>query len=95
MDLRVRTNRWSLRHFGVGWWRMVVQKGWCAYPSIYKFLQRCVAIPTGFCNMRVAGYVRVSTEQQLDEGSHGKQRLRLEAWTDRDGHDTDIYCLVE
>jgi len=41
--------------------------------------------------MRVAGYVRVSTEQQRDEGSHENQRQRLREWADREGHDIDIY----
>ena len=41
--------------------------------------------------MRVAGYIRVSTEQQRDEGSHHNQRERLESWADREGHDIDIY----
>lgn len=41
--------------------------------------------------MNVAGYVRVSTEQQRDEGSHENQRDRLESWAEREGHDIDIY----
>ena len=41
--------------------------------------------------MHVAGYVRVSTEQQRDEGSHENQRGRLEGWADREGHTIDIY----
>lgn len=41
--------------------------------------------------MNVAGYVRVSTEQQRDEGSHENQRQRLREWADREGHDIDIY----
>jgi DNA invertase Pin-like site-specific DNA recombinase len=41
--------------------------------------------------MNVAGYVRVSTEQQREEGSHENQRQRLEEWADREGHDIDIY----
>jgi len=41
--------------------------------------------------MNVAGYVRVSTEQQRDEGSHENQRAKLEAWADRQGHDLDIF----
>lgn len=41
--------------------------------------------------MNVAGYVRVSTEQQRDEGSHDNQRERLEQWAEREDHDIDIY----
>lgn len=41
--------------------------------------------------MHVAGYVRVSTEQQREEGSHERQRERLEEWADREGHSIDIY----
>jgi DNA invertase Pin-like site-specific DNA recombinase len=41
--------------------------------------------------MHVAGYVRVSTEQQRDEGSHENQRDRLTDWADREGHTIDIY----
>jgi DNA invertase Pin-like site-specific DNA recombinase len=41
--------------------------------------------------MNVAGYVRVSTEQQREEGSHENQRERLEEWADREGHNLDIY----
>jgi len=41
--------------------------------------------------MNVAGYVRVSTEQQRQEGSHENQRERLENWADREDHDLDIY----
>lgn len=41
--------------------------------------------------MKVAGYVRVSTEQQRDEGSHENQRERLEEWAEREGHELTIY----
>jgi DNA invertase Pin-like site-specific DNA recombinase len=41
--------------------------------------------------MQVAGYIRVSTEQQREEGSHENQRDRLEAWADRHGHAIDIF----
>lgn len=41
--------------------------------------------------MRVAGYIRVSTEQQKQEGSHENQRERLEEWADREGHDITFY----
>lgn len=37
--------------------------------------------------MNVAGYVRVSTEQQREEGSHERQREQLEEWAERNGHD--------
>lgn len=41
--------------------------------------------------MEVAGYIRVSTEQQREEGSHENQRRRLEEWADRNGHDITLY----
>jgi len=41
--------------------------------------------------MRVAGYVRVSTEQQKEEGSHNRQGKQLESWADREGHDIEIF----
>lgn len=41
--------------------------------------------------MNVAGYVRVSTEQQREEGSHENQRDRLETWADRHDHELTIY----
>jgi len=41
--------------------------------------------------LKLAGYVRVSTEQQRDEGSHERQRERLKDWADREGHAIDIY----
>jgi len=41
--------------------------------------------------MNVAGYVRVSTEQQREEGSHENQRDRLETWADRHDHELTIF----
>ena len=41
--------------------------------------------------MQVAGYIRVSTEQQKEEGSHENQRERLEQWADRNDHELDLY----
>jgi len=41
--------------------------------------------------MQVAGYIRVSTEQQRDEGSHENQRDRLETWADRHDHELTIF----
>jgi len=34
----------------------------------------------------VAAYVRVSTEQQKEEGSHENQRERIKDWSERTGH---------
>jgi len=41
--------------------------------------------------MNVAGYVRVSTEQQREEGSHERQREQLEGWADRKDHDLTLF----
>jgi len=41
--------------------------------------------------MNVAGYIRVSTEQQREEGSHENQRARLETWADRHDHELTIF----
>ena len=41
--------------------------------------------------MNVAGYVRVSTEQQMADGSHENQRDQLEEWADRHGHSIEIF----
>jgi DNA invertase Pin-like site-specific DNA recombinase len=41
--------------------------------------------------MYAAGYIRVSTEQQKEEGSHQNQRDRLKEWADRNGHELTIY----
>lgn len=38
-----------------------------------------------------AGYVRVSTEQQKQEGSHDNQRDQLEQWAADEGHDIEIF----
>jgi len=42
---------------------------------------------------RVAGYIRVSTEQQKEEGSHETQRDQLREWADR--HDHEIECFED
>jgi DNA invertase Pin-like site-specific DNA recombinase len=41
--------------------------------------------------MNVAGYIRVSTEQQKEEGSHERQREQLVEWADRQGHDLEVF----
>jgi DNA invertase Pin-like site-specific DNA recombinase len=41
--------------------------------------------------MRVAGYIRVSTRQQKEEGRHERQRERLEEWADRNDHDIELF----
>lgn len=41
--------------------------------------------------MTVAGYVRVSTEQQQEEGSHETQREQLQEWADRNDHDLVLF----
>ena len=41
--------------------------------------------------MNVAGYIRVSTEQQREEGSHDRQRERLETWANRHGHELTVF----
>ena len=41
--------------------------------------------------MKVAGYVRVSTEQQREEGSHETQREQLEEWAARHDHDLVVF----
>lgn len=41
--------------------------------------------------MDVAGYVRVSTEMQREEGSHEKQRQKLRTWARERSHDIDIF----
>lgn len=41
--------------------------------------------------MDVAGYVRVSTEQQRDDGSHERQADRLREWAEANDHEIDIY----
>lgn len=37
--------------------------------------------------MTIAAYVRVSTQQQKDDGSHENQRERIQQWADREGYD--------
>jgi DNA invertase Pin-like site-specific DNA recombinase len=41
--------------------------------------------------MPVAGYIRVSTEQQRRDGSHEGQRERLERWASRNDRNIDLY----
>lgn len=41
--------------------------------------------------MDVAGYIRVSTEQQREEGSHENQKEKLRQWADRNDHDLEIF----
>jgi DNA invertase Pin-like site-specific DNA recombinase len=41
--------------------------------------------------VKVAGYIRVSTEQQRDEGSHETQRERLQTWADRRDHEIEFF----
>lgn len=41
--------------------------------------------------MKVAGYVRVSTEKQKEEGSHERQKEHLEGWAERNGHSIEIF----
>lgn len=41
--------------------------------------------------MRVAGYIRVSTKQQKQDGSHENQRDQLREWAEREGHDIEFF----
>ena len=41
--------------------------------------------------MNVAAYVRVSTEQQKEEGSHEDQRDQLVEWAERNNHDIEVF----
>ena len=41
--------------------------------------------------MKFAGYVRVSTKQQKENGNHERQKELLEKWADRQGHDLEIF----
>jgi len=41
--------------------------------------------------MEVAGYIRVSTEQQKEDGSHERQREQLRKWADRNGHELILF----
>lgn len=41
--------------------------------------------------MDIAGYIRVSTEQQKQEGSHENQRDQLKEWAERNDHTITFY----
>lgn len=41
--------------------------------------------------MNVAGYVRVSTEQQKEDGSHERQREQLQEWAERNDHELTLF----
>jgi len=41
--------------------------------------------------MEVAGYVRVSTEQQKEDNSHERQADRLRGWAERNGAEIEIF----
>lgn len=41
--------------------------------------------------MKVAGYIRVSTEQQKQEGSHENQRTDLEQWAEDNNHELALF----
>ena len=41
--------------------------------------------------MTVAGYVRVSTKQQREDGSHETQREQLREWADREGKEIEMF----
>src|SRR6056297_2518357 len=41
--------------------------------------------------MDVAGYIRVSTEQQKQEGSHEREGERLKGWAERNEHSIELY----
>ncbi|PSG99160.1 MAG: hypothetical protein BRC29_03475 [Nanohaloarchaea archaeon SW_7_43_1] len=41
--------------------------------------------------MKVAGYVRVSTEKQKEEGAHERQKEQLENWASRKDYDVEIF----
>lgn len=41
--------------------------------------------------MKTAGYVRVSTEKQKNEGAHERQKDQLEKWANRNNHDIEIF----
>ena len=41
--------------------------------------------------MKVAGYVRVSTEQQKEEGSHHTQREQLKEWANREDNQIELF----
>lgn len=50
-----------------------------------------MVVGTVFCNMNVAGYVRVSTEQQKEEGSHHNQRDKLKQWAKMNDHQITLF----
>jgi len=69
-----------------------VQKGMSLqHFCIYKLMQSIIVVRAVFCNVHVAGYIRVSTEQQQEEGSHERQQDRLESWAEREGHGLELY----
>lgn len=41
--------------------------------------------------MKIAGYIRVSTEQQKQEKSHERQKQRLQDWAEKQNHNLDFY----
>lgn len=41
--------------------------------------------------MNVAGYIRVSTKQQKEDGSHENQRDELQRWAERNDHDLECF----
>lgn len=41
--------------------------------------------------MKVAGYVRVSTEQQKEEGAHKRQKEQLQKWAERNDYELEIF----
>jgi len=41
--------------------------------------------------MKTAGYIRVSTKQQKEDGSHENQRDELARWADREGHTIEFF----
>jgi len=59
--------------------------------SIYKYLQQIDVQACALCNMDVAGYVRVSTEQQKEDGSHERQREQLREWAGRESYELTLF----
>lgn len=41
--------------------------------------------------MKVAGYIRVSTKQQKEDGSHENQEEQLQEWADRNGYEIEFF----
>lgn len=41
--------------------------------------------------MNVAGYIRVSTKQQKEDGSHENQRDELQRWAERNDHELECF----